>query len=282
MILIADGGSTKVDWVAIDANKNEIFRTRTLGLNPNVVSKDELYNRVIKNELLNLNNEKVNQVYFYGAGCGTNTPKEILKETLSSFFSKATVEIEEDIIGAVYASSGKNESIVCILGTGSNSCYYNGHKAEYVCPALGYTLMDEASGNYFGKKLLRDYFYKQMPKQTASKFSDSFSLNPDEIKHHLYKDENPNRYLATFAKFLIENKNDNYVIELVKNGFRTFFNYHIKSYQKHQQLPIYFIGSIAHFFEDILNEIALEENVNIKGVIQRPIDNLIDFHRSNL
>ncbi|WBX73684.1 hypothetical protein PG913_12805 [Tenacibaculum pacificus] len=162
MILIADGGSTKVDWVALDSNKNEVFRTQTLGLNPNVVSSEELFARIKNCDALKKHQNEIKNIYFYGAGCGTETPKIILKNILVDFFSATiNVHVEEDILGAVYASAKNKKSIVCILGTGSNSCYFNGNTIEYISPALGYSLMDEASGNYFGKKLLRDFFTKK-------------------------------------------------------------------------------------------------------------------------
>ena len=155
MILIADGGSTKADWIALDNNKEEVFRVRTLGLNPAVVSKEELLNR-IENifQLINIK-EAVEAIHFYGAGCGTAIPVKILHDVLKSIFTNASINISEDMLAAVYASSAQNPAIVCILGTGSNSCYYDGNNIEMITPSLGYTIMDEASGNYFGKKLIR-------------------------------------------------------------------------------------------------------------------------------
>ncbi|RBW54280.1 N-acetylglucosamine kinase [Tenacibaculum sp. E3R01] len=281
MILIADGGSTKVDWACINENKNELFRAQTQGLNPNVVSANEIYSRIINSEKLNIHANDIKRIYFYGAGCGTETPKKNLIEVLNSIFSKATITVDEDILGAVYASAGKQEAIVSILGTGSNSCYFNGLTTEYSSPSLGYSIMDEASGNYFGKKLLKDFFYKKMPEKITFQFNSDFNLNPDDIKLNLYKKENPNMYLATFAKFLIENKNEKYVRKLVRKGFKKFFHLHIKPYNKPVSVPLFFIGSIAYFFQDILHEIALKNSMLIKNVIQRPIDGLIDYHKEN-
>ncbi len=281
MILIADGGSTKVDWACIDKNKKELFRAQTQGLNPNVVSANEIHSRIINSEKLNIHANHIKRIYFYGAGCGTETPKKNLIEVLNSIFSKAIITVDEDILGAVYASAGKQEAIVSILGTGSNSCYFNGLKTEYSSPSLGYSIMDEASGNYFGKKLLKDFFYKKMPKKIATQFNSDFNLNPDYIKLNLYKKENPNMYLATFAKFLIDNKNEKYVRKLVRKGFKKFFYLHIKPYKKPNTVPLYFIGSIAYFYQDILQEIACKNSMFIKKVIQRPIDGLIDYHKNN-
>lgn len=282
MILIADGGSTKVDWACIDLNKNEVFRTQTQGLNPNVVSANELQLRIKNSKKLNNHAKYIQQLYFYGAGCGTETPKVDLTKVLNAIFEKATITVHEDILGAVYASAGKQEAIVSILGTGSNSCYFDGLKTEYLAPSLGYSIMDEASGNYFGKKLLRDFFYKKMPQDISNKFALNFNLNPDEIKLNLYKKENPNMYLATFAKFLIENKNEKYVKKLVNKGLTKFFNLHIIPFNKSDTVPLYFIGSIAYFFQDILHKIALKNNMTIKNIIQRPIDGLINYHKENI
>lgn len=280
MILVADGGSTKVDWVAIDHHKNEVFRTSTLGLNPNVVSSLELQSRLDSSKELKTHKNDITEIYFYGAGLGTSTPIKILREIFESFFPNAQkITVEEDILGAVYASAKNEEAIVCILGTGANSCFYDGKTIECIAPSLGYIIMDEASGNYFGKRLLRDYFYKKMPADIASEFNEEFDLTPDVIKHNLYKVDNPNKYLASYAKFMFNHQNDSYIKQLVKKGFNTFFNYHVLNYGKPKNTPIYFIGSIAFYFGDLLKEVAKENGVEITGIIGKPIDNLIEYHK---
>ena len=170
MILIADGGSTKADWIALDSNKKEHFRVRTLGLNPAVISSEELTNRIINMfQLINIKDE-VTQVYFY---------------VMTPIFKNAAITIEEDMLAAVYAASGKSPAVVCILGTGSNSCYFDGEKMHMQVPSLGYVLMDEASGNYFGKRLIRDYYYGMMPKYMVKKFEKDYVLDPDTIKSNI-------------------------------------------------------------------------------------------------
>ena len=148
MILIADGGSTKADWIAIDSNKKEVFRVRTLGLNPAVIEVNELTNRIVNMFQLMEVKDDVKAIYFYGAGCGTPEPVKILTQILTSIFSNAKVTVAEDMLAAVYASTGLEPALVCILGTGSNSCYFNGQDLEMKTASLGYTLMDEASGNF--------------------------------------------------------------------------------------------------------------------------------------
>ena len=282
MILIADGGSTKADWIAINPDKTEAFRVRTLGLNPAVVAKDELKNRIINMfQLINIKSE-VTEIHFYGAGCGTPKPIEILKTVLQSIFVNAKITIAEDMLAAVYAASGKSPAIVCILGTGSNSCYFDGENMHMKVPSLGYTLMDEASGNYFGKKLLIDYFYESMPNFISEQFKKQFNLDVDEIKKNLYREVNPNMYLASFAKFMFEFKEESYIKELIKKGYQEFFKYRVIPLKQEENTPLYFIGSIAYYFREILEKVAIENGLAVTGIIQRPIDNLLEYHRNNI
>jgi N-acetylglucosamine kinase-like BadF-type ATPase len=282
MILIADGGSTKADWIALDNDKNEVFRVRTLGLNPAVVTQNELKNRIVNMFQLMDVQAEVTEIHFYGAGCGTPKPSAILKSVLETVFIHAKVNIAEDMLAAVYAASGNKPAIVCILGTGSNSCYYDGTTVHMNTVSLGYSVMDEASGNYFGKLLLREYFYGKMPKRIAKKFEEVYNLDADVIKYHLYKQPNPNRYLASFAKFMFEFKEDKYIKKIIKRGFQEFFKYRVLPFGKTTDTPIYFIGSIAFYFSEILKKVAKKNHLSVTGILQRPIDNLLDFHKKNL
>ena len=282
MILIADGGSTKADWIAINDERNEEFRVRTLGLNPAIVPEEELRNRIVNMfQLMNVKND-VEEIHFYGAGCGTPKPIEILKTLLESIFVNAKVFIAEDMLAAVYAASGKEPAIICILGTGSNSCYFDGENLHTKSASLGYILMDEASGNYFGKLLLREYYYNKMPKAIAEKFENEFNLEADHIKENLYRKPNPNMYLATFAKFMFEFKDEKYIKRIIKRGFQEFFKYRILPFEKDAQTPLYFIGSIAYYFREILEKIAKKNNLKVTDVIQRPIDRLLEYHKENM
>ena len=282
MILIADGGSTKADWIAINSEKKEEFRVRTLGLNPAVVPAEELNNRIINMfQLMNVK-EEISEIYFYGAGCGTPKPTALLKKILEAIFVNAKVHVAEDMLAAVYAATGKEPAMVCILGTGSNSCYFDGEKMQMLVASLGYVLMDEASGNYFGKKLINDYFYNKMPKGIASEFEKDFNLDADHIKKNIYQEANPNMYLASFAKFMFDFKEDKYIKRLIKKGFQEFFKYRVLPYDINSETSIYFIGSIAHYFRDILEKVASKYNLKITDVIQRPIDNLLAYHKDNI
>ena len=175
MILIADGGSTKADWILLDKSGNQVFKTRTEGLNPEILNADLLKQRIQDNQEIAEYKNKVTNVYFYGAGCGTQKLTNLLASIFESFFVNATVVVKEDTFAAVYAVTTK-PGIVCILGTGSNSSYFDGDNVEVRVPSLGYILMDEASGNYFGKKLIRDYYYNKLPKDVAILFKEQFNI----------------------------------------------------------------------------------------------------------
>ena len=282
MILIADGGSTKADWIALDDNKEELFRVRTGGLNPAVVAKDVLKERILETKEFSENLEEISQIFFYGAGCGTEVATKILKDLFEELFVNAKVVIGEDTLAAVYAASGVEPAIVCILGTGSNSSYFDGETIVSNSVSLGYIVMDEASGNYFGKRLLRNYFYKVMPDYIAEKFEKEYNLEADHIKYNLYRQPNPNTYLADFASFMFQFKEDPYILNLMEEGFDAFFRSRVLPYKKDKSTPIYFIGSIAHYFSEILEKVAKKHDLTITGVIQRPIDNLIKHHKEYL
>lgn len=279
MILIADGGSTKVDWIALDNNKQELFRTRTRGLNPAILSGNQLFDRINHNFELTRYSDKVNEIYFYGAGCSIpNVTKKLINQ-LENIFSNAKIDVKEDMIAAIYAASDGKEAIVCILGTGSNSCYFDGKVAHENVPSLGYMLMDEASGNYFGKRLLIDYFYKTMPIKIAEDFKANYNLNPDEIKRNLYSETAPNAYLGNFAEFMFKHKDCDYIHNIILEGFELFFKRQILPYNKPSSVPIYFIGSIAFYFEQFLQEVAETHGLKITRILQRPINNLIKYHQ---
>lgn len=289
MILITDGGSTKCDWILLDTKGNVALKTRTEGLNPAVIPQEELHRRIVSNADLAAVFTKVTAVDFYGAGCGTKTPVQLLKDILSSLFTRAEISVNEDTVAAVYAAT-THPGIVCILGTGSNSCYFDGHTITSNVPSLGYTLMDEASGNYFGKRLVRDYFYKKMPAILASEFEKRFDLDPDTIKMNLYKKPNPNQYLASFAEFIFDREKQDamaagetngYFYKLISEGMLKFIEYRILCFKEAQHVPIHFIGSIAHFSEAIIRDCMKPYHLELGTIIRRPIDGLILYYQKN-
>ena len=281
MILITDGGSTKCDWILLDQKGDVVLKTRTKGLNPAVVPDENIRERILANQDLLPFVTKITVVDFFGAGCGTKTPIMMLTKILTEIFPEAKVSVNEDMVAAVYAATTE-PGIVCILGTGSNSCYFDGTNVHNGIESLGYTLMDEASGNYFGKRLIRDYFYKKMPTQLALEFEKRFNLDPDEIKNHLYKRHNPNMYLASFAEFIFTSTEVNgYFYKLITEGMLKFIEYRILCFKESQNVPIHFIGSIAHFSEDIIKDCMKPYNLELGNIIRRPIDGLIDYYRQN-
>ncbi|MGY8934414.1 MAG: BadF/BadG/BcrA/BcrD ATPase family protein [Flavobacteriales bacterium] len=281
MILITDGGSTKCDWILMDKSGNVVLKTRTKGLNPAVVPEENIKERILANKDLEPFLQQITTVDFYGAGCGTKTPIKLLTNILTEIFSVAKISVNEDMVAAVYAAT-LEPGIVCILGTGSNSCYFDGKKIHKGIESLGYSLMDEASGNYFGKRLLRDYFYKKMPSQLALDFEKRFNLDPDEIKNHLYKRHNPNMYLASFAEFIFTSKEVNgYFYKLISEGMLKFIEYRILCFKESQNVPIHFIGSIAHFSEEIIKECMKPYHLELGTIIRRPIDGLIEYYKTH-
>jgi N-acetylglucosamine kinase-like BadF-type ATPase len=279
MILIVDSGATKADWIALDDNGVQLFLTQTLGLSPEVLTKEVIEDRLANNFELSKNRDKVTQLFFYGAGCGTDRMRKFLRKIFTDFFPKSKVEVKEDTYAAIYSTTKVgHQGIVCILGTGSNCSYYDGHQLIQKVVSLGYIPMDDGSGNFFGRKLIRDYYYHKMPQDLARKFEKGYNLDPDVIKENLYKQPNPNTYLATFARFLVENKDHPYSKGVIDKGFQQFINNHVMQFELATKVPIHFVGSIAYFLKDELTTV-LERNDLVPGVIrQRPIEGLVEFH----
>lgn len=284
MNIIVDSGSTKGDWKMINGSEI-ILQTRTLGLNPAVLSDAQIKERITENQDLSTIFSIVKNVYFYGAGCGTSSPKQRLENILNALFFNARVFVYEDTLAAVRAVT-REEGIICILGTGSNSCYFDGENMEQPIPSLGYAIMDEAGGFYFGRELLIDYFYKRMPKVLAGEFEKKYNLDANEIKINLYQKPQPNAYVASFSQFIFENPErlltNSYFYKLLQHGIATFINRRILTFEKAHELPIHFVGSIAYFSKEIIQDCFKENNLKLGNVIQHPIDGLISYHQTNL
>ncbi|MBC2845266.1 N-acetylglucosamine kinase [Winogradskyella flava] len=287
MILITDGGSTKCDWIAIDEKGNlKTQKIRTKGLNPAILSEKKL-NKIIRksNELMAMSDE-VTYVFFYGAGCGTENPRLILKAILEGIFPNAKVEVQEDTMAAVRACINTNDeaSVVCILGTGSNCSYFDGEKLHQRVLSLGYTLMDEASGNYYGKELIRDYYFNVMPHDLKLAFDHKHNLEADYIKYNLYKQPNPNAYLANHAEFMFLNKDSDYIKNLIKRGLRQFTEHMILQFKEELNtgVPVHFAGSIAYFSQEEIREVAEEYGFKVGNFVRRPIDGLVEYHVKNI
>lgn len=280
MILIADSGSTKTSWIAINKDGSEVFNVTTKGLNPAVLTIDILKNRIYNCTELYTFKDEIDTIYFYGAGCGTETPKKKLYTIMHALFEHANLNIYEDAAAAVYAFN-KEPAIVCILGTGSNCTLFDGEKLHQKVTSLGYSIMDDASGNYFGKMLLRDYYYNKMPKEIAKKFEDKYNLDADFIKINLYTKENPNTYLAHFAQFLMSHKETAYAKQLINTGLKLFIENQILQFEESKHLKINFVGSIAYFLQEEIKLLFKDYNLKFGNVKRHPINGLVAYHLNN-
>ncbi len=285
MIFITDSGSTKCDWIGVDKHGNKLFeKERTKGLNPAILSPEELLLRIQESDVLQNHREKVKEVFFYGAGCGTEIPRKALEKVLQNYFINAKISVAEDTLAAIYATVNNHEpAVVCIMGTGSNCTYYNGNKIIQRVKSLGYILMDDASGNYYGKQLIRDFYYKKMPENLRVSFNEKYNLETDYIKNRLFKQPNPNVYLASFAEFMFLHKDETYITDLIKSGFRLFAENMIFQFKEElKKVPVHFAGSIAFLSQDEIREVADEMGFKVGNFVKRPIEGLVHFHTKKL
>ncbi len=280
MILLVDSGATKADWIALTPKGEQLFFTQTLGLSPEVLTRAVINERLANNFELYKHRREVSHLYFYGAGCGTKRMQDYLKAIFEDYFSVAEeIVVKEDTYAAVYAVTDMGDKgIVCILGTGSNCSYFDGEQLIQKVSSLGYILMDDCSGNYFGRQMLRDFYFHKMPKKLADEFDAAFDLDADSIKKKLYKEPNPNTYLAKFAKFLIQNKDEEYSQHLIRKGMQLFADNYIKQYKEAGRLPVHFVGSIAYYLKKELKAIMKENGFTVGTILRRPIDGLVDHH----
>lgn len=282
MKLIVDSGSTKADWIAIDDSGKILFTTQTLGLNPEILDEEQIVERLNDRFDILQNKNEATHLYFYGAGCGTERMKVFLSQVFQSYFPNAIVVVEEDTYAAVYATTPKREkAIVSILGTGSNCSYFDGKELHQKVQSLGYIIMDDCSGNVFGKELIRKYYFNKMPQHLAVEFEKEYDISPDYIKSKLYKEANPNAYLATFAKFLIQHKEDPFCKKIIFKGMKSFVKNYIRQFDNYQEVPVHFVGSIAFYLKDELEVTFDKYQIKLGNVLRRPIDGLIAYHIAN-
>lgn len=282
MRLLVDSGSTKADWIAIDEDGKVLFTTQTLGLNPEILEGEEIIERINDRFDILQNKDKATHLFFYGAGCGTDRMKINLSRVFQEYFSNAIISVNEDTYAAVYATTPKGEeAIVSILGTGSNCSYFDGKVLHQKVQSLGYIIMDDCSGNVFGKELIRKYYFNKMPKELAVEFEKEYNLDADYIKNKLYKEPNPNAYLATFAKFLIQNKEHEFCKKIIFKGMKSFVKNYIRQYDNCKEVPVHFVGSIAFYLKDELQITFDKYEMKLGNVLRRPIDGLIAYHITN-
>jgi N-acetylglucosamine kinase-like BadF-type ATPase len=275
MILIADSGSTKTEWVAVEGGK-VVATTKTLGINPVFQTVEEIQKDVAENVAPAFAGLTITELFFYGAGC---LPEKIegVRQALAHSFSAATISVQSDLVGAALAVCGSQPGIACILGTGSNTCFWDGEKIVKNVSPLGFILGDEGSGAVMGKTFVADVLKNQMPDRIAKKFMEQMNLTPAEVINRVYRQPFPNRFLATFTRFMNENKHEKEISDLITRNFILFFERNIKQYD-YTSYPVNIIGSIGFHFREMLEAAAAPLGIKLGKVEQSPINGLIEYH----
>lgn len=276
-ILIADSGSTKTQWCLLSGDKKKMISTQ--GISPYFL-KDDSLGKILSDELLpKTGKTEIEEIYYYGTGCSNPGNIALVKRGLKKIYKTATVHVNHDLLGAAKALCGNEKGIACILGTGSNSCFYNGKKVVKNSPGLGFILGDEGSGTYLGKKVLQYYLYNTFDAELMDKFKMKYPETTSEILDRVYKSDLPNRYLAGFVPFLIENRGHFMIENILEDSINDFFFNHIYKYRESWSLPINFVGSVAFGFKDVLAEMCREYELKLGIVLKSPMDGLIKYHK---
>lgn len=278
MIIIAESGSTKCDWAIVQNDGKIVSQFSTIGFNPYFHSKEFILKELHTNRGHFPPVKRVDKVFFYGAGCSAPHLNKIIWESMDYFFPNAEIEVDHDLVGAAYSTFQGEANISCILGTGSNSCYFDGKKIKEEVPSLAYILGDEGSGSYFGKELLRDYFYKRLPKEIKDPFEKEFAPTKDKIIKAVYNEEHANVYLAGYMHFVSSFKDHPFIHKMIFNGLSKFLEIHVECFKNAKNLPINFVGSVAYYNENILKEAAEKKDLKIRNIIKKPLQGLIDYH----
>lgn len=276
MIVIADMGSTKTDWSFTDGS-TVVKNIQTRGFNPYFFSTEQIID-ILNEDFKGYDLGDVSDLYFYGAGCSNDEKCKSVEDAIQLHFPDTKIEVQHDLLASARALCGKTPGIACILGTGSNTCMYDGTYVIANNPSLGFLLGDEGSGSHLGKELIKCYFYNELPTEMSQKLERTYNISRDMLLDDIYAHASPNSYLATFAKFLIENKENTVIKQIILDSFDEFFRRHIHKYDSYQKIPVNFIGSIAFYFKDVLQEVAKKHNASVGLVIKAPIAKLIEYH----
>jgi len=276
-ILIADSGATKCEWCLVGPGKRTTV-VFTQGISPYFLNTPQIES-IIRNELLpTLKKPRITDVYYYGTGCSNPANVKLIKAAIEHVFTEATVQVTHDLMAAARALCGRNKGIACILGTGSNSCYYDGKKIVQNSPGLGYVLGDEGSGAFLGKKVLQYYLYNTFDDELKYKFDIKYHSSATDILENVYRMPLPNRYLAGFALFLSENRGHYMVENIIEDGLNDFFFTHLCKYGESWKYPIHFTGGVAYAFKDVLTELSRSYELELGRILQNPMEGLIEFH----
>ena len=281
-VLIADSGSTKCDWQLLDASGKELMEFHTMGFNPYFHSADKVEEVMSAHADVQAICSEVSHVYFYGAGSSTAPLCAIIQEGLQRVFGSAEVVVDHDLVGAAYSTYDGRPGVTCIIGTGSNSCHFDGNTVTEEVPALAYILGDEASGSWHGKKLLAARLYRHLPAEVEADFDATYGLSKDAIINRVYINPDPNVFLASFMTFIGKHKSQPLFQEWLAEGFRTFLNVHVKCFAGWQKEPVHFIGSVAYHFQEELRTQCAKEGIEVGSIIKKPIDGLASYHLQHI
>ena len=275
-ILIADSGSTKTEWCLLRAGKKT--KISTGGLSPYFMNTEEISTVINEKILPKLKGKIPEEVHFYGTGCSNPENIVLVKKALKQNFGNAKITVDHDLMAAARALCGREKGIACILGTGSNSCYFNGKKIMQNNPGLGFILGDEGGGTQLGKKVLQHFLYHTFDEDLMERFQEQYNTNSAEILNAVYKQSLPNRYLAGFAMFLADNRGHYMVENILEDCFHEFFYYHLYKYTQSWKEPIHFTGSVAYHFKDVLSSVCEAHQFTMGNVLKSPMDGLIKYH----
>jgi len=277
--LIADSGATKAEWCIINNGKKKTLFTQ--GISPYFLNKDQIA-ELVQVELANkLKKTEVDKIYYYGTGCANPQNAKIVAGALKEVFPKAKIEVNTDLMAAARSVCGKGKGIACILGTGSNSCYYNGRAIVKNSPGIGYVLGDEGSGAYLGRKVIQYYLYNTFDEDLRARFDAMFVTNSVEILDNVYKKPLPNRYLAGFTLFLAQNRGHYMVENIIEDGLNDFFFQHLCKYAEVWKYPVNFVGSVAFGFKDAIQSLCHSYEFELGTVLKNPMPGLINYHEKN-
>ena len=281
-ILIADSGSTKCDWQLLDESGKELGEFHTMGFNPYFHTADRV------EEVMNAHPEvqsiakEVTHVFFYGAGSSSAELCAIIQDGLQRTFTSAEGGVDHDLVGAAYSTFDGRPGITCIIGTGSNSCHFDGTGVREEVPALAYILGDEASGSWHGKKLLAAKLYHRLPKEVNEDFDKTYGFDKSDIVDKVYREKDPNVFLASFMTFIAKHKTQPMFQAWLKEGFGAFVDVHVKCFPEWKTEPVHFIGSVAYHFQEELRAVCADEGVTVGAIIKKPIDGLAAYHLEHI
>jgi len=277
MIIVADSGSSKTDWL-LDIPGQQHLEFKTTGLNPYFLTEKEVI-KILNEQAADMTAfaGEVNEIYFFGAGCSGADRHEIITNALSYFFPKAFISVDSDLLGCAYATCGHEKGLCCVLGTGSNISFFDGEEIYVGKHGLGYALGDEGSGNWFGKALVTDFLYGKMPADIAQQFDKNYNLTKEMVIENVYRKPGGNAYLASFMRFMHQIRDTDYAREKLHAGFQEFIDTNIKSYPHYNRYKCHFVGSVAYVFADTLTELCKSNNIHVGKIIRQPIYDLMEF-----